>query len=127
MTDLKKIVEDLSSLTVLEVANLSKLLEKKWGIEANTILSPTATPPINTSNIEKKIEEKTEFDVILSEVGEKKIDVIKAVRSITGLGLKESKSLVDNIPSVIKKNISKDDANKAKEILEKSLASVILK
>ena len=124
MADLTKIVEDLSSLTVMEVANLSKLLEEKWGVSAAQSPISSSNNQVNTS---ETIVEQTEFDVILSTVGDKKINVIKAVRGITGLGLKEAKALVDNAPSPIKESVSKEEADKAKADLEAVGATVQVK
>jgi large subunit ribosomal protein L7/L12 len=122
MADITKIVEDLSSLTVIEAVDLSKLLEEKWGVSA---AAPTvATPAVATVEAPA---EKTEFDIILASVGEKKINVIKAVRAITGLGLKEAKALVDSAPSPVKEGVSKDEADKAKADLETAGATVEVK
>jgi large subunit ribosomal protein L7/L12 len=110
MADLAKIVDDLSSLSVLEAAQLSKLLEEKWGVSA-------AAP----------VEEKTEFNVVLAAAGEKKINVIKEVRAITGLGLKEAKDLVEGAPKAVKEAVSKDEAAKLKKQLEDAGATVEVK
>jgi large subunit ribosomal protein L7/L12 len=125
MADLTKIVEDLSSLTVIEAADLSKLLEEKWGVSVTT--PPVVAESEVSSSDGGTADEKTEFDVILTGIGEKKIDVIKTVRSITGLGLKESKSLVDGVPSPIKKGSSKEEADKIKVELEAVGATVEIK
>ena len=122
MTDITKIAEDLSSLTVMEAVDLSKILEEKWGVSAAV---PAAAAPAAAS-VEAPAE-KTEFDIILAGVGEKKINVIKAVRSITGLGLKEAKALVDGAPSPIKEGASKNEADKAKAELEAAGATVEVK
>lgn len=124
MADLTKIVEDLSSLTVMEAADLSKLLEEKWGVSAAAPVAAAAAPA--AAGGEAAVE-KTEFDVILASAGDKKIDVIKAVRAITGLGLKEAKDLVDGAPSPIKEGASKEDADKAKADLEAAGATVEVK
>lgn len=123
MADLAKIVEDLSSLTVLEAAELSKLLEEKWGVSAAAAVA-VAGPAAAAA---APVEEKTEFDVILSAVGDKKIEVIKEVRAITGLGLKEAKDLVEGAPKPVKEGVNKADAEKFKAQLEKAGAKVDLK
>ena len=123
MTDLTKIVEDLSSLTVMEAADLSKLLEEKWGVSAAAPAAAAAAPAAGG----EVAEEKTEFDVILSSIGDKKIEVIKAVRAITGLGLKEAKAVVDGAPSPVKEGVSKDEAAKVKADLETAGATVEIK
>jgi len=122
MADLVKIVEELSSLTVIEAADLAKLLEEKWGVSAAI---PTAAPVANGAAAEA--EEKTEFDVILSDAGAQKISVIKVVRAATGLGLKEAKDLVDNAPTALKQGISKADAEKLKAEIEAAGAKVEIK
>jgi large subunit ribosomal protein L7/L12 len=124
MADLAKIVEDLSSLTVLEAAELSKLLEEKWGVSA---AAPVAVAAGGAVAAAAPVEEKTEFDVILAAAGEKKIEVIKEVRAITGLGLKEAKDLVEGAPKPVKEGVNKADADKIKEQLEKAGAKVELK
>ncbi|HEY5816791.1 MAG TPA: 50S ribosomal protein L7/L12 [Mesorhizobium sp.] len=124
MADLAKIVEDLSSLTVLEAAELSKLLEEKWGVSA---AAPVAVAAGGAVAAAAPVEEKTEFDVILVAAGEKKIEVIKEVRAITGLGLKEAKDLVEGAPKPVKEGVNKADADKVKEQLEKAGAKVELK
>lgn len=124
MADITKIVEDLSSLTVMEAADLSKLLEEKWGVSA---AAPAAVAVAPAAAGGEAAAEKTEFDVILASAGEKKIDVIKAVRAITGLGLKEAKALVDGAPSPVKEGASKDEADKAKADLEAAGATVEVK
>ena len=122
--DLAKIVEDLSSLTVIEASELSKLLEEKWGVSA---AAPVAAAMTVASGSGEVAAEKTEFDVVLSDVGDKKINVIKVVRSVTGLGLKEAKTLVDSAPSPIKEGASKDEAEKVKADLEAAGAKVEIK
>lgn len=124
MADITKIAEDLSSLTVMEAADLSKLLEEKWGVSAAAPAAVAAAPAAAGG---EAAAEKTEFDVILASAGEKKIDVIKAVRAITGLGLKEAKALVDGAPSPVKEGASKDEADKAKADLEAAGATVEVK
>jgi len=125
MADLAKIVEDLSSLTVLEAAELSKLLEEKWGVSAAAPVAVAAAG--GAAAAAAPVEEKTEFDVILAAAGEKKIEVIKEVRAITGLGLKEAKDLVEGAPKAVKEGVNKADADKIKEQLEKAGAKVELK
>jgi large subunit ribosomal protein L7/L12 len=125
MADLAKIVEDLSSLTVLEAAELSKLLEEKWGVSAAAAVAVAG--PAAGGAAAAPVEEKTEFDVILSAAGDKKIEVIKEVRAITGLGLKEAKDLVEGAPKPVKEAVSKADAEKIKAQLEKAGAKVDLK
>ena len=124
MTDLKKIVEDLSSLSVVEAAELSKLLEEKWGVSAAV---PVATAPAPVAGGETAAEEKSEFDLILSEVGPNKIAVIKEVRTITALGLKEAKDLVESAPKSIKQGVAKAEAEEMKKSLEAAGAKVELK
>ncbi len=124
MADLTKIAEDLSSLTVMEAADLSKLLEEKWGVSAAAPAAVAAAPAAAGG---EAAAEKTEFDIILASAGEKKIEVIKAVRAITSLGLKEAKALVDGAPSPIKEGASKDEADKAKAGLEAAGATVEVK
>jgi large subunit ribosomal protein L7/L12 len=125
MADLAKIVEDLSALTVLEAAELSKLLEEKWGVSAAAVAAVAA--PAAGGAAAAPAEEKTEFDVILTDAGAQKINVIKEVRAITGLGLKEAKDLVEGAPKPVKEGVSKDDAAKLKAQLEKAGAKVELK
>jgi large subunit ribosomal protein L7/L12 len=124
MADLAKIVEDLSSLTLLEAAELSKLLEEKWGVSAAAAVAVAAGPAAGPA---AAAEEKTEFNVILAAAGEKKIEVIKEVRAITGLGLKEAKDLVEGAPKPVKEGVSKDEAAKIKDQLEKAGAKIELK
>ena len=124
MADLAKIVEDLSSLTVLEAAELSKLLEEKWGVSA---AAPVAVAAAGGAAPAAAAEEKTEFDVVLADGGANKINVIKEVRAITGLGLKEAKDLVEGAPKAVKEGASKDEAEKIKAQLEAAGAKVELK
>ena len=123
MADLAKLVDDLSALTVLEAAELSKMLEEKWGVSA---AAPVAVA-VAAGAAAPAAEEQTEFDVILAEVGEKKINVIKEVRAITGLGLKEAKDLVEAAPKSVKDGASKDEAEKIKKVLEEAGAKVQIK
>ncbi|HET8611796.1 MAG TPA: 50S ribosomal protein L7/L12 [Sphingomonas sp.] len=125
MADLQKIVDDLSALTVLEAAELSKLLEEKWGVSAAAAVAVAA--PAGGGAAAPAAEEKTEFDVILTGDGGKKINVIKEVRAITGLGLTEAKSLVEGAPKAVKEGVSKDEAEKVKKQLEDAGATVELK
>ena len=125
MADLAKIVEELSTLTVLEAAELSKLLEEKWGVSA---AAPVAVAAAGGGGAAAEaVEEKTEFDVILTSAGAQKINVIKEVRAITSLGLKEAKDLVDGAPKPVKEGVSKDEAAKIKDQLEKAGATVEIK
>jgi large subunit ribosomal protein L7/L12 len=126
MADLQKIVNDLSSLTVLEAAELAKLLEEKWGVSAAAAVAVAAGPAAGAPGA-APAEEKTEFTVVLANAGEKKIEVIKEVRAITGLGLKEAKDLVEGAPKNVKEGVNKDDAAKIKAQLEKVGAKVELK
>jgi large subunit ribosomal protein L7/L12 len=123
MADLQKIVTDLSSLTVLEAAELAKMLEEKWGVSAAAAVAVAAGPAAAAA----PVEEKTEFTVMLTAIGEKKIEVIKEVRAVTGLGLKEAKDLVEATPKAVKEGIPKDEAEKIKATLEKVGAKVELK
>ena len=123
MADLQKIVDDLSSLTVLEAAELAKLLEEKWGVSAAAAVA-VAGPAAAAA---APAEEKTEFTVVLAAADEKKIEVIKEVRAITGLGLKEAKDLVEGAPKPVKEGVNKDEAEKVKAQLEKAGAKVELK
>ena len=123
MADLQKIVDDLSSLTVLEAAELAKLLEDKWGVSAAAAVA-VAGPAAAAA---APAEEKTEFNVILASAGDKKIEVIKEVRALTGLGLKEAKDLVEGAPKPVKEGVGKDEAEKIKATLEKVGAKVELK
>jgi len=122
MADLEKIANDLSALTVMEAAELSKLLEEKWGVSAAAPVAAAAA-----GGGEAAVEEKDEFDVILASFGEKKINVIKEVRAITGLGLKEAKDLVDGAPKAVKEGVNKDEAEEIKKKLEDAGATVELK
>ena len=125
MADLAKIVEDLSQLTVLEAAELSKLLEEKWGVSAAAPVAVAAAG--GAAAAAAPAEEKTEFDVILTDAGAQKINVIKEVRAITGLGLKEAKDLVEGAPKPVKEAVSKADAEKFKAQLEAAGAKIDLK
>ena len=125
MADLSKIVDDLSNLTVLEAAELSKLLEEKWGVSAAAPVAVAAAG--GGAAAAAPAEEKTEFDVVLTEAGAQKINVIKEVRAITGLGLKEAKDLVEAAPKPVKEGVSKADADKIKAQLEAAGAKVELK
>src|SRR5690349_11597458 len=124
MAELSKIVEDLSSLTVLEAAELAKMLEEKWGVTAAAAVAVAAAPGGAAA---APVEEKTEFTVVLASAGDKKIEVIKEVRALTGLGLKEAKDLVEGAPKPVKESVSKDEAEKIKATLEKAGAKVELK
>lgn len=126
MADLAKIVDDLSSLTVLEAADLAKMLEDKWGVSAAAAVAVAAAPG-GGGGAAAPAEEKTEFTVVLAAAGDKKIEVIKEVRGITGLGLKEAKDLVEGAPKPVKEGVSKDEAEKIKAALEKVGAKVELK
>ncbi len=125
MADLNKIVEDLSSLSVIEAAELSKLLEEKWGVSAAAPVAVAAAPAAGGE--ETAAEEKTDFDVILTEIGSNKIAVIKEVRTITSLGLKEAKDLVEGAPQPVKQGVAKADAEEMKKSLEAAGAKVELK
>lgn len=125
MADLQKLVDDLSALTVLEAAELSKLLEEKWGVSAAAAVAVAA--PAGGGAAAAAVEEKTEFDVILTGDGGKKINVIKEVRAITGLGLTEAKTLVESAPKAVKEGVSKDEAEKVKKQLEDAGATVEVK
>jgi large subunit ribosomal protein L7/L12 len=126
MANLEKIVEDLSALTVLEAAELAKMLEEKWGVSAAAAVAVAAAPGAGGGAAAPAAEEKTEFNVILAAAGEKKIEVIKEVRAITGLGLKEAKDLVEGAPKPVKEGASKEEAEKIKAALEKAGAKVDL-
>jgi large subunit ribosomal protein L7/L12 len=126
MADLQKIVEDLSKLTVLEAADLAKMLEEKWGVSAAAAVA-VAAGPAGAAGGAAAAEEKTEFTVVLAASGDKKIEVIKEVRALTGLGLKEAKDLVEGAPKTIKEGASKEEADKIKATLEKVGAKVELK
>ena len=125
MADLQKLVDELSSLTVMEAAELSKLLEDKWGVSAAAPVAAAAAAPAAAAAA--PAEEQTEFTVVLAKAGDKKINVIKEVRTITGLGLKEAKDLVEGAPKTVKEGVTKDEANKIKATLEKVGAKVELK
>ena len=125
MADLQKIVDDLSSLTVLEAADLAKMLEEKWGVSAAAAVA-VAGPAAGGAGA-AAAEEKTEFTVVLASSGDKKIEVIKEVRALTGLGLKEAKDLVEGAPKTVKEGVAKDEAEKIKATLEKVGAKVELK
>ena len=126
MANLEQIVEDLSGLTVLEAAELSKMLEEKWGVSAAAPVAVAAAAPGAGAGAEAA-EEKDEFDVVLAAAGEKKINVIKEVRTITGLGLKEAKDLVEGAPKPVKEGVKKDEAEALKKQLEEAGATVELK
>jgi large subunit ribosomal protein L7/L12 len=123
MADLSKLVDELSKLTVLEAADLAKQLEEKWGVSAAAAVAVAAGPAAGAA----AAEEKTEFTVVLASAGDKKIEVIKEVRAITGLGLKEAKDLVEGAPKTVKDGVSKDEAAKIKAQLEKAGAKIELK
>ena len=123
MADLNNLVEELSKLTVLEAAELSKLLEEKWGVSAAAPVADAAAPVAAAA----AVEEQTEFTVILAKAGDKKINVIKEVRTITGLGLKEAKDLVEAAPKAVKEGVSKDEVAKIKKMLEDAGATVEVK
>jgi large subunit ribosomal protein L7/L12 len=125
MANLEKIVEELSSLTVLEAAELAKMLEEKWGVSAAAAVAVAAAPA--AGGAAAAAEEQTEFTVVLAAAGDKKIEVIKEVRGITGLGLKEAKDLVEGAPKPVKEGVGKDEAQKIKATLEKVGAKVELK
>jgi len=135
MADLQKIVDDLSSLTVLEAAELAKLLEEKWGVSAaaeekwgvSAAAAVAVAGPAGGGAAAAPVEEKTEFTVVLASAGDKKIEVIKEVRAITGLGLKEAKDLVEGAPKPVKEGVNKEEADKIKAQLEKAGAKVELK
>tara|TARA_B100000749_G_scaffold280810_1_gene278944 strand:- start:2751 stop:3125 length:375 start_codon:yes stop_codon:yes gene_type:complete len=124
MANLEKIADELSALTVLEASELSKLLEEKWGVSA---AAPVAVAAVAPAAAGEAAEEKTEFDVVLAAFGEKKINVIKEVRAMTGLGLKEAKDLVESAPKAVKEGVPKDEAEKLKKTLEGVGATVELK
>ena len=125
MADLQKLVDELSGLTVLEAAELSKLLEEKWGVSAAAPVAVAAAPVAAAAAA--PVEEQTEFTVILAKAGEKKINVIKEIRTITGLGLKEAKDLVEGAPKTVKEGVNKDEADKIRKVLEEQGASVEIK
>ncbi len=123
MADLAKLVDELSSLTVLEAAELSKMLEEKWGVSAAAPVAVAAAPAA-AGPAAAPVEEKTEFTVVLKASGDKKINVIKEIRTITGLGLKEAKDLVEGAPKTVKEGVNKDEAAKIKKVLEENGATV---
>jgi large subunit ribosomal protein L7/L12 len=125
MADLQKLVDELSGLTVMEAAELSKLLEEKWGVSAAAPVAAAAAAP--SAAAAAPVEEQTEFTVILTRAGDKKINVIKEVRTITGLGLKEAKDLVEGAPKPVKEGVNKDEAAKIRKMLEDAGASVEVK
>jgi large subunit ribosomal protein L7/L12 len=128
MANLEKIVDELSSLTVLEAAELAKLLEAKWGVSAAAAVAVAAAPGAGgAAGGAAPVEEKTEFTVVLASAGDKKIEVIKEVRAITSLGLKEAKDLVEGAPKTVKEGLAKEEAEKIKAALEKAGAKVELK
>jgi len=124
MANLQTLVDDLSKLTVLEAADLAKMLEEKWGVAAAAAVAVAAAPGAAAA---APAEEKTEFTVVLTAIGDKKIEVIKEVRALTGLGLKEAKDLVEGTPKPVKEGVTKDEADKVKAQLEKAGAKVELK
>lgn len=124
MAELAKLVEELSSLTVIEAAELSKMLEEKWGVSA---AAPAAAAAAGPAVAAAPVEVQTEFTVILAAAGDKKINVIKEIRTITGLGLKEAKDLVEGAPKTVKESVSKDEADKIKKVLEENGAKVEVK
>lgn len=125
MADMARLVDELSALTVLEAAELSKMLEEKWGVSAAA--PAAAAAPSGPAAAAAPVEEQTEFTVVLAKVGDKKINVIKEVRTITGLGLKEAKDLVEGAPKPVKEGVNKDEAEKLKKQLEEQGASVEVK
>ncbi len=126
MADLARLVDELSSLTVLEAADLSKMLEEKWGVSAAAPVAVAAAPAAGAAAA-APVEEKTEFTVVLAKAGDKKINVIKEIRTITGLGLKEAKDLVEGAPKTVKEGINKDEAEKIRKVLEENGAAVEIK
>lgn len=127
MANLENLVDELSKLTVLEAAQLSKLLEEKWGVSAAAPVAVAAPAAAGAAAAAEAVEEKTEFDVILAVIGEKKINVIKEVRAITGLGLKEAKDLVEAAPKTVKEGVKKEEAQEIKKKLEEAGATVEIK
>jgi len=125
MADLQRLVDDLSKLTVLEAADLAKMLEEKWGVSAAAAVAVAAAP--GAAGAAAPAEEKTEFTAVLAAIGDKKIEVIKEVRALTGLGLKEAKDLVEGAPKPVKEGVTKEEAEKIKAQLEKAGAKVELK
>ncbi len=124
MADLQKLVDELSELTVIQAAELSKMLEEKWGVSA---AAPVAVAAVSNGEAAAAVEEQTEFDVILASFGEKKINVIKEIRAITGLGLKEAKDLVESAPKSVREGVSKEEGEELKAKLEDAGATVELK
>ena len=127
MADLSRLVEELSTLTVLEASELSKMLEEKWGVSAAAPAAAAAPAGGGAAAPVAAVEEQTEFTVILSKAGDKKINVIKEIRTITGLGLKEAKDLVEGAPKTVKEGVNKDEAAKIKKVLEEQGAGVEIK
>ena len=127
MADLAKLVDELSALTVLEAAELSKMLEEKWGVSAAAPVAVAAAPAAGGAAAAPAAEAQTEFTIILANGGDKKINVIKEIRTITGLGLKEAKDLVEGAPKTVKEGVSKDEADKIKKVLEENGATVEVK
>ncbi len=127
MADLQRLVDELSTLTVMEAAELSKLLEEKWGVSAAAPVAVAAAPAAGAAAAAAPVEEQTEFTVILAKAGDKKINVIKEIRTITGLGLKEAKDLVEGAPKTVKEAVNKDEAAKIKKVLEEQGATVEIK
>jgi large subunit ribosomal protein L7/L12 len=127
MSDLNQIAESLSSLTVLQAAELVKMLETKWGVSAAAPVAAVAAPAAGGGAAAAKAEEKTEFTLVLAAAGDKKINVIKEIRTITGLGLKEAKDLVEGAPKTVKEGLNKEDATKFSELLKAAGATVELK
>jgi len=127
MADLEKLADELSGLTVIEAAELAKMLEEKWGVSAAAPVAVAGAMPAGGGEAAAAEEEKTEFDVVLASAGDKKINVIKEVRAITGLGLKEAKELVESAPKPIKEAVPKDEAESLKKKLEEAGASVEIK
>jgi large subunit ribosomal protein L7/L12 len=127
MADLARLVDELSSLTVLEAAELSKMLEEKWGVSAAAPVAVAAAPAAGGGAAAAPVEEQTEFTVVLANSGDKKINVIKEIRTITGLGLKEAKDLVEGAPKTVKEGVNKDEAQKIKKVLEENGATVEIK
>ena len=128
MADLARLVDELSSLTGLEAADLSKMLEEKWGVSAAAPVAVAAAPgAAGGAAAAAPVEEKTEFTVVLAKAGDKKINVIKEIRTITGLGLKEAKDLVEGAPKTVKEGVSKDEADKIRKVLEENGAAVEIK
>jgi large subunit ribosomal protein L7/L12 len=126
MADLARLVDELSSLTVLEAADLSKMLEEKWGVSAAAPVAVAAAPGAGAAPA-APVEAQTEFTVVLTKAGDKKINVIKEIRTITGLGLKEAKDLVEGAPKTVKEGINKDEADKIRKVLEENGAAVEIK